>query len=326
MSGSRADWRPSASLENLRRRAVMLATARSYFATHGVLEVDTPLVVGHAVTDINIASSSVDIAGAVHARHYLHTSPEYAMKRLLAAGSGDIYQICHVVRGAEQGVLHNREFTLIEWYRLGWSVRQLMDEVATLLRLLLGPDLAGRVDCTAYATVMRDALGVDPLVASDADLAGCAARQGFDGNLLSRCGRDELLDLLMGTRVGPTLGNDGLCFVHHYPASQAALARLDPQDARTALRFEVYCRGIELANGFEELADAAEQRARFEADRRERQRRGLPQYAPDERLLAALTHGLPACSGVAVGFDRVVMLAAGASHIEQVLPFAADRA
>lgn len=326
MSGVRADWRPSASLENLRRRAAMLAATRNYFAAHEVLEVDTPLVVGHAVTDVNIASSRVAIAGAVDARHYLHTSPEYAMKRLLASGSGDIYQICHVVRGAEQGVIHNREFTLVEWYRLGWSARQLMDEVATLLRLLLGPELTGRIEFRSYATVMRDALGVDPLAASDTELADCAARQGFDGNLLSRCGRDELLDLLMGARVGPTLGNDGLCFVHQYPASQAALARLDPQDVRVALRFEVYCRGIELANGFEELADAAEQRARFAADGRERQRRGLPQYAPDERLLAALAHGLPACSGVAVGFDRVVMLAAGASHIEQVLPFAADRA
>jgi lysyl-tRNA synthetase class 2 len=326
MSGDREDWRPSARLERLQRRAALLGLARDYFARRGAMEVDTPVVIGHAVTDINIESSEVHIAGSSGPPRYLHTSPEYAMKRLLAAGSGDIYQICHVVRGAEQGRLHNQEFTLIEWYRVGWPMRRLMQEVATLLRTLLGDALAGDASFVSYVDALRTGLGVDALTASDTELADCAAAQGFDAGLIMRCGRDQLLDLLMGARVGPTLGRDGLSFVHRYPASQAALARLDPDDPRVALRFEVYCRGIELANGFEELGDAAEQRARFEADRCQRQRRNLPMHVADERLLTALAHGLPPCSGVAVGFDRVLMLACGASRLEEVLPFAADRA
>jgi lysyl-tRNA synthetase class 2 len=178
----------------------------------------------------------------------------------------------------------------------------------------------------SYADALRQHAGCDPLGATDDELAAAARAQGFDAALLARCTRDELLDLLMGARVGPRLGHGELCFVHRYPGSQAALARLDPDDSQVALRFELYAEGIELANGFEELGDAGEQRRRFEADRRERARCGLPQHEPDERLLAALAHGLPPCAGVAVGFDRVLMLAAGACQIADVLPFTSERA
>jgi lysyl-tRNA synthetase class 2 len=242
------------------------------------------------------------------------------MKRLLAAGSGDIYQLCHVFRGDEQGALHAAEFTLLEWYRSGWGMDRLIDEVEALLRALL-PQALPPAERRSYRDLLREHAGCDPLTDSDAQLADCAASLGFDAPLLRRLDRDGVLDLLMGAHIGPRLGRAGPCFVHRYPASQAALARLDPQDARVALRFELYVQGVELANGFEELADAAEQRRRFENDRQCRAARGLPVPEIDERLLAALAHGLPACSGVALGFDRLVMLACGARSLDEVLSF-----
>jgi lysyl-tRNA synthetase class 2 len=254
---------------------------------------------------------------------FLHTSPEYAMKRLLAAGSGDIYQICHVVRGLERGRQHNAEFTLIEWYRVGFSLDQLMTEVDTLVRHLLG-DVAFTMSSErlTYREAFLRELHLDPFTASLAELAEAARSIGFaDG-----AQRDELLELLMGALVGPRLGRNALTYVHGYPASQAALARLNPDDPRSALRFELYCKGVELANGFQELASATEQRARFERDNEERQRLGLPSDEIDGRLLAALEAGLPECAGVALGFDRTLMLAAAADHIDQVLTFPTERA
>jgi lysyl-tRNA synthetase class 2 len=254
---------------------------------------------------------------------FLHTSPEYAMKRLLAAGSGDIYQICHVVRGRERGRQHNAEFTLIEWYRIGFALDRLMSEVDTLVRHLLG-DVAFTMSSErlTYREAFLRELHLDPFTATLAQLSDAATTVGFaDG-----AQRDELLELLMGALVGPRLGRNALTFVHGYPASQAALARLSPDDPRSALRFELYCKGVELANGFQELASVTEQRVRFERDNEERQRRGLPSYEIDSRLLAALEAGLPECAGVALGFDRTLMLAAGADHIDDVLAFPTDRA
>lgn len=322
----RSDWRPFAPLAALRERAALLARAREFFAARGVLEVDTPLVVNAPVTDPHLHSAGVRLAapGARAPRLYLHTSPEYAMKRLLAAGSGDIYQICHAVRAGERGRLHNPEFTLIEWYRIGFPLGALMDEVEALVRALLGPAAAARRgERLGYREVFRRELGLDPLTATAAALARAAAPLGFRGRARDR---DELLELLLGAIVGPRLGREALTFVHGYPASQAALARLDPEDRRLALRFELYCDGIELANGFQELACAPEQRARFARDRAERRRRRLPATAADERLLAALASGLPDCAGVALGFDRTLMLALQAAHIDEVLAFPIERA
>jgi elongation factor P--(R)-beta-lysine ligase len=319
------DWRPSAARARLEARAALLAQARGFFAARGVLEVDTPLVVGAPVSDVHIHSAAVQLERGAPPRHYLHTSPEYAMKRLLAAGSGDIYQICHVVRGFERGRLHNPEFTLIEWYRVGFPLGQLMDEVEALVRTLLGPAAAGRRgERLSYRDVCRRELGLDPFSATLAELQQAAAPLGYAAPAPAT--RDEWLELLVGARVGPQLGRGALTFVHGYPASQAALARLDPHDPRTAQRFELYCDGVELANGFHELAAAAEQRARFAADNAERRRRGLPEAALDERLLAALAAGLPDCAGVALGFDRTLMLATGAARIEEVLAFPTERA
>lgn len=316
MSDAPANWRPSASLERLQLRAALLARTRAFFAARRVLEVDTPVLVNAPVTDAHI--HSVSAAPGAGLRLFLHTSPEYAMKRLLAAGSGDIYQICHVARGDEASRIHNCEFTLVEWYRLGFGLPQLMDEVQALVRELCATHPAvRRAERLSYREVFKRHVGLDPLQAPLPALQAVIQHLGYR----EAAERDVILDLIMGAVIGPRLGHEALTFIHGYPASQAALARLDPADPRTAQRFELYLAGVELANGFHELGCAAEQRARFQADLKQRERRALPCYPPDERLLAALSAGLPECSGVAVGFDRVLMLAAGAAHIEEVLPF-----
>jgi len=335
MSAPADDWRPSASPERLRQRAALLQRVRGFFAARALTEVDTPLVVNAPVSDVHIHSATVRLsaepaAGAAAAPLYLHTSPEYAMKRLLAAGSGDIYQICHVVRGFECGRLHNPEFTLIEWYRVGFSVAGLMDEVEALVRELLGGNAPAASERVSYRDAFLRELGLDPLTAPETALAQAAQPLALGGaGAMSATGlgmsRDDWLELLMGALVGPRLGRGTLTFVHGYPASQAALARLDPADPRVAQRFELYCAGIELANGFYELASAAGQRARFEADNAQRRRLGLPVSPLDERLLAALAL-LPDCAGVALGFDRTLMLAVGAASIEEVLAFPTTRA
>jgi elongation factor P--(R)-beta-lysine ligase len=318
------DWQPTATLERLQRRAAALAQVRAFFANHGVMEVNTPVVVNAPVTDVHIHSAEVRFP-TVGAPFFLHTSPEFAMKRLLASGSGDIYQICPVVRGMERGRHHNAEFTLIEWYRKGLTLEQLMGEVDALVREVLGPVAK---PFTSERLTWRDAfmkeLGIDPFTVTDEQFQHAARDLGLEPS--AETTRDELLDFIMGARIGPRLGRGALTFIHRYPSSQAALARLDPVDPRCALRFELYCEGIELANGFHELASAPEQRARFEHDLAERERRGLPVHGLDERLLAALSHGLPDCAGVALGFDRLLMLATGATQIDEVLAFPTARA
>jgi lysyl-tRNA synthetase class 2 len=229
-----------------------------------------------------------------------------------------------VVRGNERGRLHNPEFTLIEWYRTGFSLAQIMDEVEALVRALLGAAAPGGAERLSYREAFENELGLDPLTANTPVLAQAASPLGFH-EPPATLDRDGWLELLMSGRVGPRLGREALTFVHSYPASQAALAQLDPADPRVAQRFELYCQGIELANGFHELAAEPEQRARFTRDNEERGRRGLPVAALDERLLAALAAGLPDCSGVALGFDRIVMLATGATHIDEVLSFPSGR-
>jgi lysyl-tRNA synthetase class 2 len=316
-------WRPSASLATLRRRATSLATTREFFRARGVLEVETPALVNAPVSDVNLVSVRVDMAG--HSTPlWLHTSPEYAMKRLLAAGSGDIYQICRVYRGAERGRQHNPEFTMLEWYRLGFSLEDLMREVAALVNQLLAAELP--VEFVSYREALRRHANVEPFDADDGALRSAAQALGFDGASSRDASRDEWLDLIVGAQVGPALGANALTFLYGYPASQAALARLDPGDPRVALRFELYHRGIELANGYHELSSGAEQRSRFAADLKTRAARGLPSAAIDPNLLAALDAGLPDCAGVALGFDRVLMLACGASKIDEVLAFPVERA
>lgn len=317
-------WRPTATNGALRQRAQALRTAREFFFARQVLEVETPAMVNAPVSDVNLGSVRVQMSGS-DTPLFLHTSPEYTMKRLLAAGSGDIYQICHVYRGAERGRQHNPEFTLLEWYRLGFSLEALMGEVADLTRELLGAaDLPA--EFLTYREAVRRHAGFDPLDADISELQRAAHALGLEATRAARLERDELLDLIVGAQVGPALGANALTFMHHYPASQAALARLDAGDARVALRFELYHRGIELANGYHELASSAEQRLRFAADQQSRNARGLPTFALDAHLVAALDAGLPDCAGVALGFDRVLMLAMNAASIDEVIAFPTERA
>ncbi len=320
------DWRPTASPATLRVRANLLAVARRYFADRGVLEVETPLLSAAGVTDVHIESMRVTASGPGLAG-FLSTSPEYAMKRLLAAGSGDIYQICHAFRAGERGRSHNPEFTLIEWYRVGFDSALLMSDVEGLIGAMLAPcrpwQPAVRL---SYREAVRRHAGFDPFDDSVDEMRRIVASRGIAAPASIGATRDAWLDLIMSMIVGPELGRQGLCFVHDYPASQAALARLRPGEPAVAERFEAYLDGMELANGFRELADAVEQRARFVADQAERRNAGRPSPPIDERLLAALSAGLPDCAGVALGLDRVVMLACGLRSIDAVLAFPGDRA
>jgi len=306
-------------------RARLLELTREFFRSRAVLEVETPLAVAHGVTDVQIAS--VQLHG--DPPRFLHTSPEYAMKRLLAAGSGDIYQVSKVFRAGERSSLHNPEFTLVEWYRLGMSMAGIMEETAALAARLLREGwhcATAPVEKLSYQQAFARELGMDPFTIEDQLLRLRCEQLGLSGAQSPSTTRDDLLDFLVATQIGPRLGGTALTLLHNYPASQAALAQIDPADPRTALRFELYAGGVELANGYVELADAAEQSRRFATDRAQRLQRGLPDVTPDENLLAALAHGLPPCAGVAMGFDRVAMLAAGATRIDEVLAFPWERA
>jgi elongation factor P--(R)-beta-lysine ligase len=319
-----SDWQPVAGLDALRLRAALLDRARGFFRERAVLEVETPVALSHTVTDVQLQSLQL----TCDTPRFLQTSPEYPMKRLLAAGSGDIFQICRVFRAHERSRLHNPEFTMLEWYRLDFDLDAIMQETADLAAQLLhcGGQMARTTEFISYDAAFERELGCSALTESMAKLAELAADAGLAASSIATATRDELLDFLVATRVGPRLGNGSLTCLHHFPASQAALAQLDAGDPRTALRFELYAEGVELANGYVELGSSSEQQQRFQADLAERQRRRLPQLAMDPRLLAALAHGLPACAGVALGFDRVAMLAAGATSIDAVLPFPWERA
>ena len=327
MSGA-DDWRPTARLESLAARARVLAEIRGFFAEAGVLEVETPVLSSSAATDPALASLACTYKGPLApqgAPLWLHTSPELPMKRLLAAGSGPIWQLCRVFRDGERGRHHNPEFSLLEWYRPGFTLDALMDEVAGLLRRVLGGGLPE--ERLTYARAFGRAFGIDPHREPIDGLQAAALRAGITAaDRLDLPDRDAWLDLLMTHGVEPGLGMGGITFVHDYPAGQAALARMRDGDPPVAERFEVFCDGLELANGFHELADPAEQRGRFEADLAERRRRGLPEVPVDERLLAALAAGLPDCAGVALGVDRLVMLAIGSRDIADVIAFPIDRA
>ena len=273
-----SDWRPSASIEHLKQRAELLAQARAFFAERDVTEVQTPVLAKHSVTEPDVQSIEVPGYG------YLQTSPEYQMKRLLAAGMPSCYQLGPAFRHGEQGRLHNPEFTMLEWYRLGFDYNQLMYEVADLVDTLLGPKPYLRL-------TYEDVVGKNEGRTRDAlDLAFADACE----------------------RLTP-----GRFFITDYPADQAALARINP-DGQTAARFELVIDGVEIANGYWELLDVEEHRQRFKTDGEIRQQRGLPAMAVDEAFIAALQHGLPACAGVAMGFDRLVMLGIGAKALSDV--------
>ena len=309
-----------------------MSRLRCFFAEKDVLEVETPLLSAAGTTDPQIHSfeTRYEGPGAAQGRPlYLTTSPEFAMKRLLAAGSGPIYQICKAFRQGEAGRLHNPEFTLLEWYRPGFDHFQLMDEVEALVTELADgrlPDVSAKR--MTYAELFQQHLGLNPHTASTEALAQCA--EGFPALAgISGLDRDGWLDLLMSHVIQPCLGLGGLTFVYHYPASQAALARINqsPADVSAiAERFELFYQGVELANGFHELTDAREQRARFEQDLAHRRVQALPPIPIDERLLTALGEGLPPCAGVALGLDRLLLVFNGLTRLSDVISFPFSRA
>jgi len=326
------DWQPTAALVILKLRARLLESIRAFFSRRGVLEVETPVLSSATTTDPALASLTTRYTGPLFPRGqtlFLHTSPEFAMKRLLAAGSGSIYQVCKVFRDGENGRLHNPEFTMIEWYRVGFDHHRLMDETGELVMQLLASSLSLQApEKLTYREAFQRHAGLDPHGATAEEFAHAAERHHVDvpRDLLEHNELSIWRDLLLTHVVEPRLGRGQLTFIYDYPAPQASLARVQPGDPPVASRFELYLNGVELANGFHELADAEEQRTRFERQQHARSAAGLPAAPMDTRLLDALAHGLPECAGVALGFDRLVMLAAGARSIAEVIPFPIDRA
>jgi lysyl-tRNA synthetase class 2 len=318
---SSEDWRPSASLEILRARAGLYAALRQFFTVRGVLEVETPILSAAATVDPNIESY------ATREGRWLHTSPEFAMKRLLASGSGPIWQIARVFRREEAGRHHNPEFSLLEWYRPGWDHVALMAEVEDLLRAAGVAGGSAPWQRLSYREAFLRHADVDPFSADLEALRGAAARHAaIAGSAQGGADRGFWLDLLMSAAVGPRLGVEAPVFLYDFPAEQAALARVRADHPPVAERFELFWRGLELANGFHELLDAAEQRRRFEADRALRLAQGREAPPYDARLIAALKAGLPPCAGVALGLDRVLMLMLRLPELRQVLAFDSERA
>lgn len=324
------EWQPSAPLQNLKKRASILAGIRAFFAERGLLEIETPALSRAALSDPHIESFVSHYFGPeapAGCELYLHTSPEFPMKRLLAAGSGPIYQLCKVFRQGESGRRHNPEFTMLEWYRPGWDHQQLMVEVEQLVVQLLSPycELA-ESEQLSYQQAFLQYVGLDPFVASVSQLQQCAEALGISISLDDELSRDDWLNLILSHAIEPKLGRGRLTFLCDYPPSQAALAKVRRGNPDVAERFELYLEGIELANGFHELVDAEEQQKRFVADNQQRLAMGLPQHPLDEALLQALGSGMPPSAGVALGVDRLVMRACGASSIDEVISFALGRA
>ena len=320
------DWKPTADLEALRLRASLYALIRKFFAKRNVLEVETPVLSASGNTDPNIESFQLQFQGPVIAGpgiRWLRTSPEYPLKRLLAAGVGDCYELGRVFRNGEAGKRHNPEFTMLEWYRCGFDHHQLMDECAELVKDAL--HLAGRratIREVSFRQLYQESFGFDPMTADEGELRTPLAVYGIDGAGLTR---DDWLDLLMSHLIQPNIPGNRILLVYDYPPSQCSLARIRPGDVPLAERFEVFAGPLELANGFHELNDADEQRARFGRDLGQRQRRASIQPPVDERLLAALPR-LPDCSGVALGVDRLLMAMQGTERISDVLAFPFARA
>jgi len=317
------DWQPTCSLDLIRGRAQLLSKLRVFFAQRNVLEVETPALYPFAnpepmIEGFEVLKSQTDLSNL-----YLQTSPEFAMKRLLAAGSGAIYQICRAYRRSETGRYHNPEFTILEWYRPGFTLHQLMQEVEDLLMLVLP---ASRIQHAAayltYQAAFGNAVGLNPLTATISDFVAAAKTHGYhEAETLCADNRSAWLDFLFSHVVQPQLPEQRIVFVYNYPACQAALARLHPQQSEVAERVEVFINGVELGNGFQELTDSKQQRQRFIEQQAEREKQGMMVPCLDENLLAALDAGLPETAGIAIGLDRLLMLICNTDHISEVLTF-----
>ncbi len=317
-------WQPSCSIETLHTRARLLAKIRAFFLEKAVLEVETPLLSHTIGTDPSLAFFATDY-DLPHCQHrlFLQTSPEFAMKRLLAAGCGSIYQIAKAFRNGESGRFHNPEFTLLEWYRVGFTLSDLMDEVAELIVLLFAEyqPLSGVERCS-YQAIFQQYTGLDALVFCYEDYCAYAVANELP-EAVALCEHDHALwlDVLFSHKVQPYLGENSLCMIYGYPACQSSLARINADNPLVTDRVELFINGIELGNGFYELTDAVEQNQRFDDEIANRQQKNLPEVLKDDRLIAALNAGLPECSGIAIGLDRLLMLLSKTASIDEVLSF-----
>ena len=317
-------WQPSAPIKNIIARAKIIMELRGFFIDRGLLEVDTPILSEYGVTDVHLSVFETCFSAPFQPtpkQLFLSTSPEYHMKRLLAAGSGPIFQICKVFRNEEAGRNHNPEFTMLEWYRPHFDMYRLINEVDDLLQQIL--DCEG-AESFSYQFIFQEYVGLDPLSAEKTELAKKAKEQGLVE--AEKQSRDMLLQYLFSQMVEPKIGQQRPAAVYYFPSSQAALAQISSEDHRVAERFEFYYKGLELANGFNELTDAAEQLHRFERDNKQRQAMGLPTRQIDQRFISALQHGVPQSAGVALGVDRLLMIALGQQDIADVVSFNVDNA
>jgi len=324
-------WQPTSSIETLHTRAELLSKIRSFFEQKQVLEVETPILSQSATCDVFIDSFSTS---QYKKNYYLHTSPEFAMKRLLASGSGDIYQLAKVFRQEESGQRHNPEFTLLEWYRIGFTDQDLINEVIELIKFLFSTETAinYKTELLSYRDCFLQYLAINPHTATVSELKSCAKKYHLDNTLSEQDEKDRWLELLLSCviekQLSGTFEKPQMTFLYDYPASQASLARIEENQyaEKVAKRFELYLGGMELANGFYELDNAVEQLKRFENDNQHRIALGKQSMPIDQHLIAALEQGLPSCAGVALGIDRLLMLMLGKTHIDEVLSFSFNRA
>lgn len=322
-------WQPSCDLQQLRVRSQLLAAIRIFFQKKDVLEVETPLLCHTTGTDPQLDFFSSQFHSPPNDQIlFLQSSPEFAMKRLLAAGSGSIFQICKAFRNGESGRYHNPEFTILEWYRVNFTLQDLMDEVAELLMGIVKPYLALKpVQSVSYQQIFSEKTGLDPLFFNQQAYHRYAVEQGIP-EAISICADNHVLwlDFIFSHKVQPDLGEDAFCLVHSYPAIQSSLARVNKANPDVAERFEVFVKGVELGNGFFELADVLEQEKRFDRELEYRRANLLPEVEKDGLFLAALQSGLPECSGVAIGLDRLLMVMTDSQAIDEVLAFSVSRA
>ncbi len=324
-SPENSTWMPSSSLDNLKTRARLLEKTREFFKQRNILEVETPILSQAGNPDPNIDSFTTVNTTLL----YLRTSPEFLLKRMLAAGYGDCYELGKVFRQAESGQFHNPEFTMLEWYRVGWTWKQLANEVCDYIKFS-GQLLSGSqfqhwpIRWVSFQELYLEHIGIDPLSAQIADFEALAKSQNlqFPDNML----KDQWLDLIMSTVIQPGLAESAITIVYDFPSQQAALAKINPDNPSTALRFEVYLGQQELANGYQELTDARELEQRFENDNRKRKQRHQAEVKLDQNLISAQHQPLPECAGVALGFDRLLMAMMKSSKLSECLSFDSERA
>lgn len=324
-------WQPACNLSHLRHRAQMLKTIRLFFDHRDVLEVETPLLCSATGTDpqLDFFSSHyhcvANTESAADKRMFLQTSPEFAMKRLLAAGSGSIFQICKAFRNSELGRHHNPEFTILEWYRVGYSLSELINEVTELIAELTNNKKSPYK--ISYADLFEQTTGLNALEFCPQSYRAYALKNGLEDAIgLCENNHSLWLDFLFSYQVQPTLKQHPICIVYEYPAIQASLARINTKNPNVADRFEVFVQGIEIGNGFFELSDAGEQEKRFDQENSSREKMGLPQVKKDQHFLNALKSGLPECSGIALGLDRLLMIMTETQSLNDVITFPFDRA